>query len=152
MFNNLAIGTYLMKNLKKLLKDERGFTLTELMIVIVIIGILASIGVPRYMAVTTRAKAVEFKPLLQQIYSLEESYYTENDSYSSDLSLIGFGDPKAKYFTFSVTADSGSFTATATCNADLKGENGESLRGMKVSVDQNEEHGGDMALRRISRW
>ncbi|MFH0918831.1 MAG: prepilin-type N-terminal cleavage/methylation domain-containing protein [Fibrobacterota bacterium] len=141
-----------MKNLKKLLRDNRGFTLTELMIVIVIIGILASIGIPRFMAVTTRAKAVEFKPLLQQIYSLEENYYSENDTYTPDLGLLGFDDPKAKYFTFTVTADSNSFTATATCSGDLKGEKGESLRGQMVSVDQNEEHRGDMALRRIARW
>jgi prepilin-type N-terminal cleavage/methylation domain-containing protein len=138
--------------MKRILKDTRGFTLTELMIVIVIIGILASIGIPRFMAVTTRAKVVEFKPLLQQLYSLEQNHYSESDTYTSDLGLLGFDDPKAKYFAFTVTADSSSFTATATCNADIKGEKGESLRGMKVTVDQNEEHGGDLPLRRIARW
>jgi prepilin-type N-terminal cleavage/methylation domain-containing protein len=57
-----------MKRTNRLLRNTGGFTLTELMIVIVIIGILASIGIPRFTAVTARAKVVEFKPLLQQIY------------------------------------------------------------------------------------
>jgi len=140
------------KKVFKLLRDQRGFTLTELMIVIVIIGILASIAIPRYRTVTSRAKVVEFKSLLEQLYSLEENHYSESDAYSSDLGLIGFEDPKAKYFSFSVEADSTTFTATATCTGDIKGESGETLRGLKVTIDQNGEHGGDMALRRISRW
>jgi hypothetical protein len=68
------------------------------------------------------------------------------------MGLLGFDDPKAKYFIFSVSADSSSFTATAVCNADIKGEKGESLRGLKVTIDQNEEHDGDLSLRRIARW
>ena len=141
-----------MKKKKSILRNQMGFTLTEMMIVIVIIGILAAIAIPRFRSVTTRAKVVEFKPLLEQLYSLEENYYSESDAFSSDLGLIGFDDPKAKYFSFSVEADSTTFIATATCTGDLKGENGESLKGLKVSIDHNGEHNGDVPLRRIARW
>ncbi|MBL8027692.1 MAG: prepilin-type N-terminal cleavage/methylation domain-containing protein [Fibrobacteres bacterium] len=137
---------------KNILRNNKGFTLTELMIVIVIIGVLASIAIPKFRSVTTRAKAVEFKPILAHIYALQESHYSESDSYTSDLGQLGFDDPKAKFFTFSVEADSTTFTAIATCTADLKGENNESLRGMKVTLDQDEEHGGDLPLRRAAKW
>jgi prepilin-type N-terminal cleavage/methylation domain-containing protein len=140
------------KKMRAIIGNNKGFTLTELMIVIVIIGVLASIAVPKFRGVTTRAKVVEFKPILSQIYSLQENYYTETDSYTSDLSLLNFDDPKAKYFTFTVESDSSTFTAIATCTGDIKGDGGESLKGMKVTIDQNEEHGGDMPLRKVARW
>ena len=140
------------KEVVRTLRSNKGFTLTELMIVIVIIGILASIAIPRFRSVTTRAKAVEFKPILSQIYALEENHFSETDSYTSDLGSLGFDDPKAKYFTFTVEADSTTFIATATCMGDLKGENGVTLKGMKVSIDQNEVHEGDMPLRKAAQW
>jgi len=133
-------------------RKNRGFTLTELVVVMVIIGILASMGIPRFRTAITRAKVVEFKMILEQIHSLEESYYGEMDTYTNDFSVLGFDDPKAKYFSFSIIADSSSFTAVATCKADLKGRNGESLNGMKVTLNNKGEHGGDEALRQIARW
>lgn len=138
--------------MKRKQAHQFGFTLVEMMIVIVIIGILAGIGIPRFRTVINQSKVVEFKPILAQIYSLETSYYSENDKFTDDLGLLGFDDPKAKYFSFSVEADSTEFTAVATCTGDLKGEGGVSLKGMKLTLDQNEDRGGDLPLRRLARW
>ncbi|MBK8802534.1 MAG: type II secretion system protein [Fibrobacteres bacterium] len=62
----------MMKSLKK------GFTLVELMVVIVIIGILAALAIPRFMGATAKSKATEFKPVLKQIYTLEEAFRQES--------------------------------------------------------------------------
>jgi len=54
--------------------NKKGFSLVELMVVIVIIGILASLAIPRFMGVTTR-QTVEFKPVLKQAITLYNAYY-----------------------------------------------------------------------------
>lgn len=61
--------------------NQEGFSLTELLIVLVIIGILAGIAIPKYMSSTTKAKQTEAKELLHQIYLMEQSYFLEHDEY-----------------------------------------------------------------------
>ena len=57
---------------------RKGFTLVELMVVIVIIGILAALAIPRFLGATAKSKATEFKPVLKQIYTLEEAFRQES--------------------------------------------------------------------------
>lgn len=58
-----------------------GFTLIEILIVLVIIGILAGLAIPRFVGATSRAKQVEAKQILRQIYTMQISYRIENDTY-----------------------------------------------------------------------
>lgn len=91
------------------IRDNKGFTLIELMIVVVIIGILAAIAIPKFSSVSKGAKEAEGPAVLKQIRSLELSYYQRKDAYAlSTGALTGFEEPNAKYYTFSVNA-------TGTC-------------------------------------
>ena len=79
-----------MKTLRKLLADQSGFSLTELLVVIVIIGILAALAMPKFLSVITRAKSTEAKLMLKHVHQLQKTYYMENDIYGTDLTVIGF--------------------------------------------------------------
>ena len=81
---------------ERFFKDQTGFTLTELLVVIVIIGILAALTIPKFLNVTTRAKTTEAKLMLKQVYNLQKAYYLENDVFSPTLEAIGFEQDKVK--------------------------------------------------------
>ena len=106
--------------------NENGFTLTELLVVIVIIGILAALAIPRFLNVTTNAKMTEAKLMLKQLYNLERAHYLENDAYSNDLLALGFEQEKlkseggsARYRIAITSATATEFLATATAVVDF---------------------------------
>ena len=132
--------------------NYKGFTLTELMVVIVIIGILSMIAIPKFMGTTTRAKLVEFKPVLMQIYTLQDAYFQEMDHYANDLMQLDFTDPESRYFEYSLTGDSSSYVAKATVKKSIKDGQGNDLKGEYVTVNQDNEHGGTENIKRVGRW
>jgi prepilin-type N-terminal cleavage/methylation domain-containing protein len=94
-----------------------GFTLIELMIVVVIIGILAAIAIPKFTSVSRGAKEAEAPPVLKQLLTLEERYYQQNDVYTNSIGLLEGGasvGSDAKYYTFSVADHASGFCAVAT--------------------------------------
>ena len=103
----------------KLYRKMRGITLTELLIVIVMIGILAAIGYPNYREFAARAKRNEAKAALLQIATNQERFYLQNNTYTTDMTALGF--PVANNFVtdtesymINVTAaDANNFTAEA---------------------------------------
>ena len=104
------------------LRNRKGFTLIELMIVVVIIGILAAIAIPKFNNASARAKEKEADGILSQIYRLQETYAAENNGTAAatfpELETVGWQAPAAgalKHYTLPGTpAIPATMTATGT--------------------------------------
>jgi len=127
-----------------LMKKESGFTLVELMIVVVIIGILASIAIPKFSAIIEQSKITEAKTILNQIIDLEKTYYLMESSYvafaeGADCAPVGFTQPEAGArrfeYKFEVVGASpfANSIATATENVDINGD-GDTDDGLTLTV------------------
>ena len=110
-------------------RDERGFSLTELLIVVVIVGILALLALPRFMSVTSRAKATEAKLALKQIHTLQQAHRLEHERYARELSAIGYdANPTveqggtARYALRIESASPEGFVAAAEAVVDFDGD------------------------------
>lgn len=119
----------LQKEYRNLKNDEGGFSLTELLIVLAIIGILVMIAVPLYQNVTTRAKTTEAKTQLNFVHTLQKAYRLEHDTYTTDFTSLGFEHEqliseggKARYQIEIAEAGPNSYTATATSIIDFDGD------------------------------
>lgn len=104
---------------------DTGFSMTELMVVLVIIGVLVLLALPKLMPLVTKAKTTEAKLMLRQMYTLQQSYKYEHDRYSIILSDISFEQEKliseggqARYKIDIISADEKTFTAQAVSTVD----------------------------------
>ena len=100
------------------MKQPRGFTIIELLIVIVIVSILAAIALPAYTDYTQRAKLTEAFTGLADFRVRMEQFYQDNRRYDgAGLDGCGSASPNSKYFTFNCApglAPSQTYAVTAT--------------------------------------
>lgn len=107
-------------------KRLRGFSLPELLVVIVIIGILVLIALPNLMPLIARAKSVEAQQQLIFLHSLQKAHFYTYSKYSSSLDELGFEQQtlttdggNANYVIEIVEATESGFRATATSVVDF---------------------------------
>jgi len=110
--------------------NRKGFTLIELMIVVVIIGILAALAIPRFMQATTKSKQSEAKGILKQIYTMQRTERQSNGEYlvcasddADDFRALGVELPDNKNYAYEVTSGdvTAEFLAEATWDIDGDG-------------------------------
>lgn len=107
-------------------KKLSAFSLTELLVVLVIIGVLVLLALPNLMPLISKAKSTEAQLQLEHVYTLEKSYFYTNSKYSSDLNEIGFEQEKlvtaggqANYVIEIVAAGANSFKVQARSVTDF---------------------------------
>ena len=110
-------------------KKLPGYTLTEILVVLIIIGILIMLALPRLMPLIARAKSTEAKIQLNHLYTLQKSYFFEHSRYSSELEDIGFEQEKlisengtANYRIEIQDVSQNSFSAVAVAVVDFDGD------------------------------
>ncbi|OFX21549.1 MAG: general secretion pathway protein GspG [Bacteroidetes bacterium GWA2_31_9b] len=111
------------------MRKLHAFTLTELLVVLIIIGILVLLAVPNLMPLISRARSTEAKQQLAHIQTLEKSNFYMYSRYSDSFEEIGFEQVKltteggtANYIIEIVEATNNTFKAKATSVTDFDGD------------------------------
>lgn len=111
------------------MRKFHAFTLTELLVVLIIIGILVLLAVPNLMPLISRARSTEAKQQLAHIHTLEKSNFYMYSRYSDNFEEIGFEQVQlvteggtANYVIEIVEATNNTFKAKATSITDFDGD------------------------------
>ncbi len=102
VINFFAIRSRLHQMMQK--QVRKGFTLVELAVVIVIIGVLAAFGVPRFLKSVERSKAAEAFAYLSAVRAAQERYQAREGTYADDILKLDINMSVPRYFTPGVIA------------------------------------------------
>ena len=94
------------------MQDKKGFTLIELLIVVVIIGILAAIAIPKFSATREKAYFAAMKSDLKNLASQQEIWYSDSYAYSTATTDLSFTNSDGVLVTIAATSSGWSGTAT----------------------------------------
>ena len=73
-----------------MMSNKKGFTLIELLIVVVIIGILAAIAIPKFANTKSKAYITAMKSDLRNLVTAEEAFFADSSKYTGTISLLKY--------------------------------------------------------------
>ncbi|HEX3019693.1 MAG TPA: prepilin-type N-terminal cleavage/methylation domain-containing protein [Chitinispirillaceae bacterium] len=104
-----------------MVRSNKGFTLIELMVVIVIMGVLAVLAIPKLTDVITKAKIGEVPIVLGSWEHAQMAYIAEKGGCASNIDDLAYDKPdSSKWFSYAQTGDSSAVTYTATVKSGRK--------------------------------
>ncbi len=110
-------------------RNRKGFTLIELMIVVVIIGILAALAIPRFTQSARSSRNAEAGPVLKQLCTLAQAYYERWNAYPSSADAIPqWQSPNSTLFNYSYTPNTAAAAVQATGQVDPQSMNCQTLQ------------------------
>ena len=101
---------------------KKGFTLIELLIVVVIIGILAAIAIPKFANTKEKAYVASMKSDLRNLVTAQEAYFSDNNStYAASTTAMGTNFQASSGVTVTInSATNTGWTASASQNSTTK--------------------------------
>ncbi|MEK6695779.1 MAG: type IV pilin protein [Candidatus Deferrimicrobiota bacterium] len=95
---------------------RRGFTLIEIALVLVLIGILSAMAISTYRMMINKARMTQAKTVLGHLTKTEATYFSDNDRYTDNIVLLDFDPVKYNYYEVSVVLDNDAknYKGTAT--------------------------------------
>ncbi len=94
---------------------QHGITLIELMIVVAIVAIMASIAIPAYGRYVMRANRVDGTAALLRLAAAQERFYLQNNTYAATPAALGINGTENGFYALAVNgASAAGYTATAT--------------------------------------
>ena len=103
-----------------MVRTNKGFTLVELMVVIVIIGVLAALAIPKFTEASTKAKLSEIPTVIGAWDHAVVASIAESGVVPGAVTDLVFDAPTSKWFTFAMTGGGAADAVyTATVNANI---------------------------------
>jgi prepilin-type N-terminal cleavage/methylation domain-containing protein len=113
-------------------RERTGFTLIELLIVVVIIGILAAIAIPKFSSTREKAFLASMKSDLRNLATLQDVYHNSNFTYTSNFADLGFNESEG--ITVTVSEATGQGWAATSAHIGYPGAECELLQGNATPV------------------
>lgn len=120
--------------------NKKGFTLIEVLMVVLIVGILASLAMPRYTKVVEKAKMSEAKTVLSAIRTAEGIYFMEFDKYTATLADLDLDDNihsgSLSLFEYTITMSGGEGSGDSGFKVEAKRKDG-AYKGGTLTMSDN---------------